>query len=326
MRKFAKLTGAVFAATALLALMPAGTARAQGNTTTPATFVSGGGSDNNGPSGCLRSAPCSGFSTALLHTADGGILTCLDSNVFGANITITLSVTIDCSQATGIVLSQAGLNAFNIIAPGKHVVLRGLVLRDEEFNEQFNTFGAIGINITQASTVQIENCKIEGMTINAAQGIRIAPTSGFTTVTITDTVLSNNGLGIFALGSQGLLVNLDHVKMYNNSFGGFRASGANGGVFVNITDSTANANGTHGFVATGGPVVIDMQRSNASLNQQSGILADGAGAKITIGTSTVTANGTGFSRTNGGAIVSHSNNNVDDNTVAGSPSGTAGSM
>jgi hypothetical protein len=125
------------------------------------------------------------------------------------------------------------------------------------------------------------------------------------------------------LGSQGLLVNLDHVKMYNNTFGGFRASGANGGVFVNIVDSTANANGTNGFVATGGPVVIDMQRSNASLNQQAGILADGAGTKITIGASTVTANGTGFAPTNGGVIVSYGNNNVDNNTVDGTASGTA---
>jgi hypothetical protein len=97
-------------------------------------------------------------------------------------------------------------------------------------------------------------------------------------------------------------------------------------VFVNIVDSVANSNGTNGFVATGGPVVIDIQRSNASLNQQAGILADGAGAKITIGASTVTANGTGFARTNGGTILSHGNNNVDDNTVAGSASGNAGQM
>jgi hypothetical protein len=63
-----------------------------------------------------------------------------------------------------------------------------------------------------------------------------------------------------------------------------------------------------------------------NLNQQSGILADGAGARITIGTSTVAANGTGFARTNGGAIQSHGNNNVDDNTVAGTPSGTPNPM
>jgi hypothetical protein len=78
--------------------------------------------------------------------------------------------------------------------------------------------------------VQIEDCTVRGFTSNAAQGIRIASTLGFTTVNVSDTVLANNGLGIFALGSQGVLVDLDHVKMYNNSFGGFRASGANGGV------------------------------------------------------------------------------------------------
>jgi hypothetical protein len=243
--------------------------------------------------------------------------------MYGNFLNISISVTIDCSKTNAALLPSGG-NAINISARGKHVVLRGLYIRGAAPEGGFP--GTIGVNITAANTVLIENCKIEGMVSGASQGIRIAPTAGFTTVTIADTTIANNGLGIFALGSQGLLVNLDHVKMYNNTFGGFRASGANGGVFVNIVDSTANANGTNGFVATGGPVVIDMQRSNASLNQQAGILADGAGAKITIGASTVTANGTGFARTNGGAIVSHGNNNVDDNTVAGSVSGSAGQL
>jgi hypothetical protein len=175
--------------------------------------------------------------------------------------------------------------------------------------------------------VHIEDCTIHGFTVATAQGIRIAPTAGFTTVTVSDTVLANNGLGMFALGAQGLLVNLDHVRMYNNSFGGFRASGANGGVFASIVDSVANTNGTNGFVATtpsgGAGVVIDMQGSVANLNQQAGILADGAGAKITIGASTVTANGTGFARTNGGAILSYGDNRVDNNSVDGTASGTA---
>jgi len=72
--------------------------------------------------------------------------------------------------------------------------------------------------------------------------------------------------------------------------------------------------------------VLDVQHSNASSNAQNGILADGPASKITIGASTVDTNGTGFGRANGGVILSHGNNNVDDNSAAGSASGNAGQL
>jgi hypothetical protein len=326
MRKFAELTAAVLAAITLLALMPPGTAQAQSNFV---SYVSGAATTDGNP--CTFAQPCLSIGVAVSRTETGGTVRCLDAAERSADIfptvTITRSMTIDC-EGIGAAIRRddfAGadtgfvINGANIV-----VVLRGLNL-DGSATASFGGFGAarIGVNILQAQSVRIEKSIIQNFTTGASQGIRIAPTSGFTTVTVTDTVLSNNGLGIFALGAQGVLVNLRHVEMYNNSFGGFKASGANGGVFVNVVDSTANSNGTNGFVATGGPVVIDMQRSNASLNQQAGILADGAGAKITIGASTVTANGTGFATTNGGAILSYGDNRVDNNTVDGTASGTA---
>jgi hypothetical protein len=319
MRKFAELTTAVLAAIALLALMPAGTAQAQ---TTMTSYIASTGDDGNA---CSHSAPCLSFARAISAAFGGGEVRCVDQIAFGNSlpaVTITKSITIDCRGIYGAADRTGGDTGFIINGAGINVTLRGLNISGDDLGNGLG--GAnIGINIQRAASVHIEDCTIRGFTANASQGIRIAPTAGFTTVTITDTVLNNNGLGIFALGAQGLLVNLRHVEMYNNAFGGFRASGANGGVFVNIVDSTANANGTNGFVATGGPVVMDIQRSNASLNQQSGILADGAGTKITIGASTVTANGTGFALTNGGTIVSYGDNRVDNNTVDGTASGSA---
>jgi hypothetical protein len=97
-------------------------------------------------------------------------------------------------------------------------------------------------------------------------------------------------------------------------------------VFGDIADSTVKGNGVNGFSALsfsgGKPVVLDIQRSHASLNAQSGIVADGLGSTITIGTSTVTANATGFARPNNGSILSYGDNRVDNNTVAGSASGS----
>jgi len=296
------------------------------------TYVASNGSD---ATGCQHAAPCATIGFALSNTPDGGTVRCIDplSDVsFQNTVTITRSVTIDCSGVNGTI-ARTGALGFIINAPGAAVTLRGLSitsLTDTKNGNFPGGPGAIGVDILAAASVTIEDCLISGFTANAAQGIRIAPTSGFTTVTITNTLIINNGLGIFALGAQGLLVTLSRVTMVNNAFGGFRASGAGSGVFANIVDSIANDNGTNGFVATspagGSAVVFDIQRSNPSLNQQAGILSDGAPASITIGSSMVTANATGFTRTNGGAIISYGDNRVDNNSVNGSPSGTAGTM
>jgi hypothetical protein len=262
----------------------------------------------------------------------GGTVHCIDQvGGFGvpATTTITQSVTIDCKAVGGDVnrFSQSGEDTgFVINGAGINVTLRGLNITGLDDRP-----GRIGIDIQQAGSVHIEDCTIHNFGSGPAQGIHIAPSSGFTSVAIEDTVISDNGLGIRVVpGASGALVSLLRVRMYNNASGAFQASGATGASFTSIVDSIANLNGTHGFVATtpagGQAVVLDIQHSVANLNQQSGILADGAAARITIGTSTVAANGTGFARTNGGAIVSHGNNNVDDNTANGSPSGTAAQM
>jgi len=314
MRKLAILSAAL--AGTFAALVPATPARA----VFTQTFVKSDGNDAND---CSRPRPCATFTRAISQTFAAGVVSCLDSGPYGFDV-IAGSVTIDC--AGGVVMAFAGQNALTINGAGIVVILRNMTID----SSNPSTPGAIGINVLQAASVHIENCTIRGFTSNAAQGIRIDPTSGFTTVSIVDTVISDNGLGVFALGAQGVLVKLDRVQMNSNLFGGFRASGANGAVFANVVDSAADLNGTHGFVASspagGQAVVLDIQRSGASLNQQDGILADGAGASITIGASRVIANTTGLARTNGGAILSYGDNRVDNNSTNGSPSGMVGTM
>jgi len=313
-----------FAAAALMwvAMLCPNPARAQQNLV---TFVSHAGLDTND---CTNmGSACLTFNHAYAQTSPGGTIYCLDSGDFGGNgLTITTSVTIDCTGANGKAIATLGRNAFNINGAGIVVIFRGLNIDGFGSSGQ----GAIGINVIQAAAVQLEGCAISRFQTDASQGIRIAPASGFTTVTITDTFVDSNGLGIFVLGGNGLLMTLKRVTMANNTFGGFRASGAGSGVFANIVDSIANNNGTNGFVATspagGSAVVLDIQHSGASLNQQAGILADGAAASITIGASTVTANSTGLARTNGGAILSYGDNRVDNNSSNGSPSGGVGTM
>src|SRR5438067_3979352 len=64
------------------------------------TWVSGVGDDANP---CSRTAPCKTFAGAISKTAAGGEINCLDPGGFGA-VTITKSISIDCSGTFGSVL------------------------------------------------------------------------------------------------------------------------------------------------------------------------------------------------------------------------------
>jgi hypothetical protein len=311
--------------------MPAAAAYAQNNVVSYVSDISG--NDNNP---CTITLPCAQFNFAFAATRAGGEIRCLDSDGFNnfssPTVTITRSITIDC-EGIGAAIHRVDLGGndtgFIINGAGIVVTLRGLNLYGSGTG---GTPARVGIDIRQAQHVRIEKCTIQNFTTGAAQGIRVATTAGATNLTVSDTVIANNGLGIRVLPSAGAaLVSLQRVQMNNNSSAGFEATSAAGGtIFANIVDSTANGNGTNGIAASsfagGNAVVLDIQRSNASLNGQGGILADGSPSKITIGASTVTANGTGFGRANGGTILSYGDNRVDNNTAAGSASGSAGQM
>src|SRR6266851_7414713 len=77
------------------------------------TWVSGVGDDVNP---CSRTAPCKTFAGAISKTAPGGEIDCLDPGGFGA-VTITKSLTIDCSATFGSVLA-AGTNGINVNGSG----------------------------------------------------------------------------------------------------------------------------------------------------------------------------------------------------------------
>jgi hypothetical protein len=92
-------------------------------------------------------------------------------------LTISKSVTIDCSG--GVVLGDGifGDPAFNINAAGVEVTLRGLDIVSVPITET----PKIGINITAASQVRVEQCKISGF---GQAGIEVAPSSGNVVVKI----------------------------------------------------------------------------------------------------------------------------------------------
>src|ERR1700720_4282523 len=108
------------------------------------TWVSGVGDDANP---CSRTAPCKTFAGAISKTAAAGEINCLDPGGFGT-LTITKSITIDCTETPGAVLAS-GVNGFNIQAAATDVItLRGL-----DIDGTGITLGGKGISVQTAGTV-----------------------------------------------------------------------------------------------------------------------------------------------------------------------------
>jgi len=310
-----KITSSIFLAVPLALSMYAAPANAQATR----TWVSGVGDDANP---CSRTAPCKTFAGAISKTAAGGTIDCLDPGGFGG-VTITKSITIDCSSMTGGIL-VSGTPGVTVSGANIHVILRGINI------EGVGT-GTRGINFVQGASLTVERCNITQFT---SEGIRFTP-SGAAQLFVSDSVISLNGVsgggGIFVdPGAGSALVTLQRVQLKRN-FEGFRASGAGSGVvFANIQDSLVSSSGSFGIIGVtpvgGAAVFLDIQRSSSNLNGGAGIRASGAGVQVFIGSSIVTANDIGFSAVNGGAIFSFGNNAVDNNTSNGAATGPAGLM
>jgi hypothetical protein len=278
-KKLATLTGIV--GTVLCLYLPATPAQAQATR----TWVSGVGDDANP---CSRTAPCKTFAGAISKTATAGIIDCIDAGGFGA-VTIGKSITIDCSNVMAGVL-VSGSNAINIPAANILVNLRGLDI------EGVGT-SLVGISITAAATVHVENCKIYGFTAGPiAAGINFAPTGANGTLVVSNSHVHSNGTGITINGAGGSsnMTLRDVIVDLNTSNG------------VLVTSNATHAGAT-------------IDRSTLAFNGAIGLAVVGTGSVALIGNSTVTGNGTGVSAAPGATLLSFKNNQVAGNTTDGTP-------
>src|SRR5712671_7019484 len=168
---FASIVG-----TLLCLFLPASQAQAQATR----TWVSGVGDDANP---CSRTAPCKTFAGAISKTAAAGEINCIDPGGFGA-VTITKSMTIDCSEVFASVL-VSGTNGIVISGAGIKVTLRNLDIQG------VNT-GINGVSILNAAEVVIDHCRIAEFTSAA---IRVAAGADIVGQ-ITDTAISQVPTGI----------------------------------------------------------------------------------------------------------------------------------
>jgi hypothetical protein len=245
------------------------------------TWVSAASGSDSNP--CTRSLPCLTFAAALAQTPAGGEIDVLDPGDFGP-VTITKSITIDCTPNLGGVLA-AGTNGININGAGAVVTLRGLDIEG-------SGTGLIGVNFISGSVLHLERSNVYGFQSGSAIGLRIG---GDGTVFVSDTTFSDNGGGL----TGGGIVS---------------APPTNGSVIVNRVQAYNNGRGI--AASTTSHILID---HSSIAGGTIGVEAD-SGASVQISDTDVAFNNTAFS----GVVTSYGTNRIAGNGSAGTGANAAG--
>jgi hypothetical protein len=261
------------------------------------TYVSGMGKDSNP---CTASSPCLTFATALNLTLAGGEIFVLDSANYGS-VTINKAVSITSEGASAGVLANSG-TAITISAGASDVVnLKGLdidgsngastgiqFVSGASLNIQKSSirgFTATGVsfaptatgNLFVSDTIVSGNGK-NGIAISGAgsnvlnamlsrvsasrNGVGVLASGAKASVTLTDTVASNNSYGV---GASAAAVMVRNSTFSNNSVG----IAADQAAIVQVGQSTVTANSI-GWTATNAGKLISYGNNNVSGNATDG--------------------------------------------------------
>ncbi|WP_207774705.1 hypothetical protein [Sphingosinicella sp. YJ22] len=292
------------------------------------TWVSGVGDDVNP---CSRTAPCKTFAGAISKTAAGGEINCLDPGGFGA-VTITKSITIDCTGTFGSVLNSGGVNGIVIndsatATPGTiNVILRGLSI-----NGAGTTAGLNGVRFISGASLTLEDVFIQNQRNGAtSHGVSIQPTTAMRFHAENVTIVNGTG-GILlnpTVAGGSISAAIENVRVLNNTGNGIRVENllSTVGVTLVVERSLISRNASGFSVNTANsttPVNIMIANSSVTLNPSNGIIASNAGSRIRIGDTTVTGNGFGV-QISGGAILNsygtnRFNGNVPELAIGGTP-------
>jgi hypothetical protein len=286
--------GIIFAAASL-------TAQAQATR----TWVSGVGDDVNP---CSRTAPCKTFAGAISKTATNGEINCLDPAGYGA-VTVTKSITIDCEDTQGSILS-AGTNGVIVNITSATDTKKAFMLRGISINGAAT--GINGIRVLSASQVTLDEVVIQGVT---QHGLSLETTTGTTKVNVGNSLIRNNagnGINSFIIGGSVTLAVFDS-KIYANTGTGVNISN---GTKATVSGSEISGNGT-GVATFNG----DMSVMNCDVSHNTTGVSASTGSTVRLTGNTITNNGTGLA-TSGGSIISFTTNMRQGNTIDGAPTST----
>lgn len=222
------------------------------------TWVSGVGDDANP---CSRTAPCKTFAGAISKTATNGEINCLDPAGYGA-VTITKSITIDCEDTQGSILSSGTTGIIINITSGtdarKAVNIRGLSINGA-------ATGIHGVRILEATKVVVEDTIIDDVTQNGISlensvtiGTQVvvskstirnvggaaisAASSGTAQVMVSDSLITGNLTGIYVSGDS--VARISGNVITNNGTGLLRS--LRGAQIISFLNNTIDGNTTNG--------------------------------------------------------------------------------
>jgi hypothetical protein len=224
------------------------------------TWVSGVGDDTNAGIGCSRTAPCKTFAAAISVTDTNGEIDCIDPGGFGT-LTITKSITIDCSGTLGSILAS-GVNGITINLsttpdPLKSVVLRGLSINGTGGGGQA---GLKGVSILSATVVTLENVEIMNF---AQQGVADNRTTSGKLFIRNSVIRNNAGVGLaFATTGSTNKASIENTHSINNLYG--LACGL--GNQIKVTRSVFSGNSTTGIEADPG-AQVGVEHSTVNFNE-----------------------------------------------------------
>ena len=287
------------------------------------TWVSGVGDDVNP---CSRTAPCKTFAGAISKTAAGGEINCLDPGGFGA-VTITKSITIDCSGTFGSTLASSTngivVNGANVV-----VVIRGLSINGGTPAAP----GLNGIRFVQGASLTVEDVIIQNFGGASPNGFGISFQPGnLAELYVSNVLLQNNGTATTGGGmilqatgaSGGGRVRLENVRFDHNRGFGLRVdtSGntASSGMIVSIENSQISGSTTGIFVNTpNASSAARLMVNNTTIAENTtGINGTGNFSRTFVANSTIYRNTTGLLISAGAQISSFGNNRLIDNTTDG---------
>ena len=273
---------------------------------------------------CGRTTPCRTFAGALSIAPAGSEIRCLDTGAYG-RVTITKSITISCESMAAPIELSSSIPAVTINAtPSDVIVLRGMDLYSFTFSpSQF------GIVFNSGGSLIIEDCAVRNTVGGQASsaGILFRPSSGTSTLNISNSLFTGNGTGtqgagvqIAPTGSGSANVTISDSKFSGNVVG-IRAdtNGTSGSVDLSVVNAVVADSKYHGIVALAatGRVFASVAGSTVTNNLGEGLRAVGANARIRVGTSWVTGNGTGVVSASGGRVQSYGDNKINGNTTDG---------
>lgn len=265
------------------------------------TYISGVGDDANP---CSRTAPCKTLAGTISKTAMNGVMNCIDTTPLGA-VTITKSVTIDCTGEYGSILTSGGGNAIIINITNPLDTKKAVKIKDIQIHGIDS--GGNGIRIVAANSVDVENVMIDGFTQHGISIETPAKTS------VTNCVIRNNEQnGINSIATYSTPLTISNSQILNNVVGLNLSTGAK----ASLRNVVLAGNGTGLFAYTAEATVSASEISG----NQTGVTAV-TGGTIRLSGSTITNNATGLSAL-GGAITSLGNNAIVGNNTNGTPTST----